>query len=54
MALETKVILAAIGEVMHKSKDLEEAYESVRAIANVEGVILKPFRSEKEKGDCCD
>jgi hypothetical protein len=49
MAYETKVILLAIAEIMRKSDNLEDAYESLREIANAENVVLKSFHREEDK-----
>jgi hypothetical protein len=40
MAYETKVILAAVADVIVTSSDLKEAYQRVAKIAHVEGLIL--------------
>ena len=40
MGYETKVILAAIADIIRTSKTLEEALERVARIANAEGIII--------------
>ena len=49
MAYETKVLLIAIGEIMRKSENLEDAYAALAKIANVEGVLLGPFHQESSE-----
>jgi len=46
MTYETKVLLSAMASIMRKSNSLEDAYEELEEMANVEGVILKPFKKE--------
>ena len=56
MAYETKVILSGLAEFIRKEKSsnentetlnaLKNIYDYVSALANVEGVILKPFDNE--------
>ncbi|MCL1918509.1 MAG: hypothetical protein FWG14_09365 [Peptococcaceae bacterium] len=41
MGYETKVILVAVADIIQTSKDLDEAFERVAAMANAEGVIVK-------------
>jgi len=43
MQYETKVILAAVAQLMVRAEDLEDAYEALAEMANAEGVFLKPF-----------
>jgi len=47
-AYETKVILKAVAEIICKAETMEEVYESVRSIANVEGLILKPYTEARK------
>ena len=50
MAYKTKVLLIAIARILSKSETLEEAYNDIQAIANVEGVILESLEElRKEK-----
>ena len=50
MAVETKMLMAAVGELVRNAKTVEEAYKAVQTIANAGGVILKPFHdSDREK-----
>ena len=49
MGYETKVILAAIADIIKTSTTLEEALERVAKIANAEGVLIEiPAKKEKE------
>jgi hypothetical protein len=48
MAYESKALLASVAQIMAKSKTMEEAYKAISQIANVEGVILKPFQELKK------
>ena len=45
MACETRVLLAALAQVILKSENLKEAYEAIANIANVEGVVLNHLLS---------
>jgi len=47
MGYETKVILAAIADIIRTSKNLDEALERVAKIANTEGVIIDVPVKEK-------
>ena len=48
MGYETKVILAAIADIIRTSETLEEALERVAKIANAEGVIIElPDKKKK-------
>jgi hypothetical protein len=47
MAIESKMLLVAIGAIMRKSDSLEDAYKDIEAMANVEGVTLQPFSEGK-------
>ena len=49
MGYETKVILVAVANIIQTSKDLDEAFERIAEMANVEGVIVK--KREKQKSD---
>jgi len=48
---ETKAILVAIGKIISKSDSLEEAYEAVVEVANVEGAILRPYYLDKDEDE---
>jgi hypothetical protein len=50
MAYETKTLLAAMAAAVRKAKTVKEVYDILEEIANVEGVILKPFEDGGEKG----
>ena len=50
MTYETKAFFVAIASLIRKSDDLGEAYENVAEMANVEGVILKPFKKKENLG----
>jgi len=43
MGYETKVLLIAIGRLVRAASSVEAAYDAVAELANVEGVILKPW-----------
>jgi hypothetical protein len=45
---ETKVILLAIAKIVRKAGNIKEVYEALEEMANVEGVILKPFDSKHD------
>ncbi|MCL2054586.1 MAG: hypothetical protein FWG90_09190 [Oscillospiraceae bacterium] len=47
MAYDTKTAYATAYDIIQTSKTLEEAAERVAAIANVEGVVLKPRNPKK-------
>ena len=49
MGYETKVILAAIADILRTSDTLEEALERVAKIANVEGVVIELPKKEEKK-----
>ena len=50
MGYETKVILAAIADIIRTSKTLEEALERVARIANAEGIIIDlPVKEENDR-----
>ena len=56
MAIENKILLMAVSEIMKKSRNLKEAHDAVAKIANAEGVVLEPFEDdndnkESEKSD---
>jgi len=44
---ETKVILVALAKLVSKSKTVEEVYQHLVSIANVEGVVIKPLKKEE-------
>ena len=48
MAYETKVLLRAMAEILLKAKNVEEAYLALQRMANVEGIILEPYKDEVE------
>ena len=47
-AYETKVILQALADITSKAATVEEVYESIQRMANVEGLILKPYAEVKK------
>ena len=47
MGYETKVILAAIADIIRTSSTLDEALERVAKIANSEGIIIELPQKEK-------
>ena len=49
IAYETKVLLSMVFDIINTSNSLEEAAERIARIANVEGVILEPPKSDIEK-----
>ena len=49
MGYETKVILAAIADILRTSSTLDEALERVAKIANAEGVVIELPKPKKEK-----
>jgi hypothetical protein len=49
MGYETKVILVAVADIIETSKSLDEAFERISRLANVEGVIVE--RHPKEKSE---
>ena len=49
MGYETKVILAAVADIIRTSKDLNEAFERVAKIANAEGIIIEPLQKPSEE-----
>jgi hypothetical protein len=51
VAYNSKVILIALGKIARKADSIEEVYEAIQEMANAEGVILKPFDADKNKGD---
>ena len=56
MAYETKVLLIAIAKIISKADNIEEIYEAVEAMANAEGLVLKPLEELRKsirtaKGD---
>ena len=50
MSYETKVIFAAMADILKTSATLEEAYERLTDIANAEGQVLKPYENKCKKG----
>jgi len=48
MTYETKVMLSALANIVRKAEDLGEVYEALEEMANVEGVMLKPFKKEEK------
>ena len=54
MAYETKVILAAVAEIVRNNKDRESIYKALMRLANVEGVVLEPLEPQNEKECDCD
>jgi len=51
MAYETKALLSAISDIIVKAKTPKEIYKSVRKMANVEGVVLKPYDEAKKEAE---
>jgi hypothetical protein len=49
MAYETKTLLVSIANIIEKASSLEEAYNTVAEIANVEGVILRRFGAKRDE-----
>ena len=47
MALETKVILLALGKIAKLSKDPRVIYNAIADMANVEGVVMEPYEDEE-------
>jgi hypothetical protein len=45
----TKAIIAAMAEILQRAKNLEDAYEALQNIANVEGTILGPYESKNNQ-----
>ena len=43
VAYETKALLMALARIIARADTKEEIYEAVADIANVEGVVLKPY-----------
>jgi hypothetical protein len=53
VAYETKVILTLLARHVGNAETLEEAYTIIAEAANVEGLLLPPykeFKKENEKG----
>ena len=49
MTYETKVVLNAVAQFICKADTLEEAYDSVKEMANVEGLLLEPYEKKRKK-----
>ena len=49
MALETKVILVALGKITKLSKDARVIYKAIADMASTEGVVLEPYDDDDEK-----
>jgi len=49
MALETKVLLVAIGNIVKLSKDPKAIYKAIEGMANVEGIKLEPYEDKEEE-----
>ena len=49
MTYETKVVLSAVAQFICKADSLEEAYDAVKEMANVEGLLLEPYEKKKKK-----
>ena len=49
MAYETKVLLMALAQLAARANSAEEVYEAIAEMANVEGMILKPFDEARTK-----
>jgi hypothetical protein len=48
MAYESKILLASLAKIAAKAETAEEVYEAIAEIANIEGVILKPYHEIKQ------
>ena len=48
---ETKVVLSALADITVKAKSTKEVYASIQKMANVEGVVLKPFDEAKKESE---
>ena len=46
---ETKVLLAALSDITLKAKSTRDVYLSLQKMANVEGLVLKPFDEAKSE-----
>jgi hypothetical protein len=46
---ETKVLLSALGDITVKAKSPREVYVSIQKMANVEGLVLKPYDEAKKE-----
>ena len=44
---ETKVLLSALSDIIVKADTVEDVYKSVQKMANVEGLMLKPYAEAK-------
>jgi hypothetical protein len=49
MAYETKTLLASLARIAAKADSAKEVYEAIAEIANIEGVILKPYEEAHPK-----
>jgi hypothetical protein len=49
MAYETKTLLASLAKIAAKAETAEEVYDAIAEIANIEGVILKPYDEVRVK-----
>ena len=47
MAYETKVLLMAFAKIIARAKSMKEIYQAVADMANVEGVMLKPYEEAR-------
>ena len=47
MAYETKVLLMAFAKIIMRAKSMKEIYQAVADMANVEGMMLKPYEEAK-------
>lgn len=46
---ETKALLSALSDITVKAKSTKEVYASIQKMANVEGLVLKPFDEAKKE-----
>ena len=49
MAYETKVLLMAITEIVGSNDNIEDIWQAIARIANVEGVVLESLEEFKKK-----
>jgi hypothetical protein len=49
MTYETKVVLSAVAQFICKADTLEEAYDAVKEMANVEGLLLEPYEKKRKR-----
>lgn len=49
MAYETKVLLMAIAEIISSNDNVEDIWQAIARMANVEGVVLESLEEFKKK-----